>query len=825
MSKSKRSKGAKRKMPYGSVPAGGGVETPAVVTEAGASPSRPCRWWPWAVLVLVLLPVLLLLGKGWTGSSLLFGIDYSTTNAVAQRRVLDQNAWYTWMPFFRMGAPAVKLLGVSTWLLQWFDPHRFLPVNYSLMILVGGLGMYLWTRILGCSRLVAAFAAGAFMYSSGMIGYIYPGHLNRMDCAYWGPWSFFLVERARRTDRWWAHGWVGVPLALMLLAHDPQTAMYTGVWVAVYYVVGWVGEARTHAWRPGRWMVGSMGGALFGAGVALVFGLQAVLFFGWHMNAKGLGGVRTEADRWEYATQFSFPPEETVTFFTTGYLFGGASQEAYAGRVALKLHDDYMGAWVVLFAAMGLWACRRRAEARFLGVMALFSLLIAWGRFFPVYQWIYALPTMKMQRTPWRWIYLVQLAVPVLAALGMEAVRSLMARDADGRWARLRKASAGLALGAGLLFGLALIGWLDARGGQGGKASLSALRWLAVWRTAMVLFLGLGWCWLTMGMRREGRWGLARSDWFVVGLLCLTLVDLGVNARRFVQWVDRDFYRADALVEELKADPDLFRVKLGPGGSPYLNQLNTFHFRYHAVASADPPSSERVPRLYEAFLDAVQQGRIPFENYLRIFNIKYLIWPQPLPEETRPVFTPILGGQAAHLYRYERWMSRFLLVPSWEVVDGDAQLERLSDEAWDPRRRVFVSAPKAWPEGFTAGVEPGAVGPVGAVVPRRVTATVLELEVQADRSAILLLSQYYDPDWTVHLDGVPAPLLRANHLMQGVAIPPGGHRVELRHTPSMVGFRVTQASWWVVLTVLAATGIRRVRRRDAKRHPGEDRDG
>jgi uncharacterized membrane protein YfhO len=50
-------------------------------------------------------------------------------------------------------------------------------------------------------------------------------------------------------------------------------------------------------------------------------------------------------------------------------------------------------------------------------------------------------------------------------------------------------------------------------------------------------------------------------------------------------------------------------------------------------------------------------------------------------------------------------------------------------------------------------------------------------------AGVLLLNDRWHPDWQVTVDGQPAPLLRANFIMRGVAVPAGEHTVEFRFNP------------------------------------------
>ena len=66
---------------------------------------------------------------------------------------------------------------------------------------------------------------------------------------------------------------------------------------------------------------------------------------------------------------------------------------------------------------------------------------------------------------------------------------------------------------------------------------------------------------------------------------------------------------------------------------------------------------------------------------------------------------------------------------------------------------------------------------------------------------MLLLNDRYDAKWKVTVNGRPAPLLRCNYVMRGVALPVGEQRVEFRFEPSTRSLYVSLMA--IVLALLA----------------------
>ena len=59
--------------------------------------------------------------------------------------------------------------------------------------------------------------------------------------------------------------------------------------------------------------------------------------------------------------------------------------------------------------------------------------------------------------------------------------------------------------------------------------------------------------------------------------------------------------------------------------------------------------------------------------------------------------------------------------------------------------------------------------------------------VRSSRPAILLVRDVLDDNWHATLDGESVPVLRADYLLQAVAVPEGTHTVVLTYDDPMIG--------------------------------------
>ncbi|MCX6903492.1 MAG: hypothetical protein NTW03_08445, partial [Verrucomicrobia bacterium] len=145
---------------------------------------------------------------------------------------------------------------------------------------------------------------------------------------------------------------------------------------------------------------------------------------------------------------------------------------------------------------------------------------------------------------------------------------------------------------------------------------------------------------------------------------------------------------------------------------------------------------------------------------------------------------------------------RAKLFAQWEVMTNESQaLARLAAADFDPARTVLVqetipasTAPPAAQAGeasiipsHTSPAPPAAQAGEASIIPSH-TSHRVAVNVNAAVPSVLLLTDRFDADWRVVVDGQPKPLLRGNYLMRGVQVPVGPHKIEFTYHPTMRGF-------------------------------------
>ncbi|MEN6478879.1 MAG: glycosyltransferase family 39 protein [Anaerolineales bacterium] len=648
------------------------------------------------------------------------------------------------------------------------SPLPFLAIELEavLHLWLAGLFCYLLLVELTGRREAGLVAAVAF----GLGGYLtgYPLlQLAILETVTWLPLALWLARRAARAERPvpWLVG-LGLTLANLLLAGHPQTSMHAAYLVAAYYL--W-SSWRAH-WRP-RWIL--CGGALV---IAVALGGAAAAW----LPALHYLPLTVRGDVSYRFVQAGLPLTDLVQVLVPGAL------TVYSAM--------YVGVPSLLLALAAWWGARGTVDAlavetRFWAGAALVAGLLALGDDGVLFALAYRLlPGVRYFRQQERWLALFSLALAVLAGLGV--ARWL---HGESSWRRPWRRAAWTLAALWALSGAMLAVMLGLAQGQWG--------WLRLWGLSAVLGA------LSVALVAPRRAPSPRNGGRVgaryVALTLLLAGDLAAVGLRAVPRVPVVAVPSASLAAEatiLTRDDDGGPVRIDPREVGQGN-LGEFH-GLESVRGVSP--------LRPAALDALQT--LPDAHWRQLLDVGYVLSEAPLKGEdaaglervgTLPAGT--LWGQEAEalIYREPAVLGRAWLVHEVVTVgDADEALARLADESLDLARTVVLST----------GATPAAVAPsdaVDTVTVARSSPSALQITTDSAAPGYLVISEWANREWRATLDGVDAPLLRADYALQALAVPAGQHTVRLWYAGRDVRLGLAVSLLTVVLGLALAWRVRR----------------
>lgn len=365
---------------------------------------------PAALLAFLPLYLLPLLPGGRT-----YEVGYDVMDALVyplwQGRLRRKGFLALWNPWSETGVPhAAAIVGMVFSPLTYITALTSEPWGVALAdgvhAVVGATGIYLFLlRLLTAGqapadRRVAAAAVGAtaFLLSGWWSVHRWAGHATMVRASAFTPWGLLALE-------------IGGAFGASLLGLSAGMTILSGAAdLLVFAPIVWGGYALL---RPRARLPVLLGGALLGSALGAPQWIPTLELIP--------RSIRLEAALDPLFTRpWALPPHHLLSLLVPG-AFGWLPDGTYYGASSFPELWAYPGLVVLLLAAGARGGAPTR-EGAFFALLAAGSVLISLGDFTPLWPALLdAAPVVGLFRRPVRYLYLLSLALPVLAAAGFAA--------------------------------------------------------------------------------------------------------------------------------------------------------------------------------------------------------------------------------------------------------------------------------------------------------------------------------------------------------------------------------------------------------------------
>jgi hypothetical protein len=731
-------------------------------------------------------------------------VSPDTTAPLGFVRVGETSLWKAgvyplWNPYVFAGMPSFAsgaynpLIYPPDWPVAVVQKLLPLP-DVSWMLLyyfLAGLGTFVLARHWGAGTPGALVAGLAFMITPNLIANGAHGHGSQLVNEAYLPWMLWLTSRLWRDARGADAASLALLVGFQLLRCHVQIAYYAWLCIGLLSLFEF---ARRITLPDG---VRAVAGRIGLLAVALGLGFALSAFFALPIRAYAEHSIRSLGAgggvAYDYATGWSFSPIETLTFLVPGAL--GFGVPTYWGTMPFTDFPNYMGLAILALAFLAVAAGRRAYHVSFLLVLGAFALLIAFGKHSAFYDFLFNhLPYFNKFRVPVMILVVVQLAVALLAGLGLtavvEAAGEERARRRLLRWTTIVAVAVGLLLASGVVPDVWRAGYDAAarasRPGMDSGAIEAGYRAMIgdIVRVGLLALIALGA--LLAVLRGAIRPWAAGAVIAVVTLIDLTAVNERVISpvlgppRQLTVAAERDDV-VDFLLER-KAEGEEFRILP-------LREFQSNRYAGFGLASLGGYHAAK-PALYQRFLDADSGRIVQSPGAWRLLNVRYLVIPGLLPPESG--FREAFRGEQQVVYEFPGALPRVTLVPAFVVAPRDSHLAIFRDPLHDAAQVTMLTE------------DPGIVPVPGGVA--RITEYGLNrvaIETETPGPSILRLADLDFPGWQVSVDGRPARLLSADIMLRAVAVPPGRHAVVFAfHDPAFeTGLIVSLSAFAAILAL------------------------
>jgi hypothetical protein len=693
------------------------------------------------------------------------------------------------------------LYPLSLIFLSPLSPALELSLFILLHFTLAALFTYLLARALSLRRSAASLAGLSFGLGGFLMAQV--PNLNIMTGAVWLPLILYGAIQTFRRRTWSIALLAGVLLALQILTAQPQIVFYTLVILLGYWLYRLIADlsSQDHPTSKIRYSLHSLLllGAIILTGVLLAAPQLLPTFELQQLS------VRSEERDFDFLTKTSLPPAMLLNLVLPGAF--GNNVVGFAGGDPFQEVFIYAGFSPLLLAFLS-WRQRHKREALFFYLLLLGTLLLALGRYTPLYHYlIQYLPGFSLFRIPARWLLGVNLAVAILAGFGLESLRE----QGLSRIALITLWGSLLVLISGIVilwnFNTEWVAWSQGQGGKLTQAFLSkgftlnplyqenqpsgsllglripALLWLINFSLAGVLF--------TLWARRWMGYPLLAG--LLLATLSLDLIAAGgttITPTKPAQWWPELSGGGQYVVEQV-GEARVFPLGMGSEAATVSHLGQYFPSVYRVRSAGGHGSSLRIAR-YGTFLNEADPVLA-----LQLVGARYMLTLGQMGADVAATYPLAYSDEDSYVYENRAPLPRtFVVHETLPVFTATEALTYLQTRGIDPSQTVILE---------TSSNQPTPPAPQPA---RNSRATIIaenpqHITIQTSLAAagyVVLLDTYY-PGWVAQVDDNPTPVYRANYIGRAVFVPAGEHIVQFSYQP--LSFRIGVGLSLFMLVVLA----------------------
>ncbi len=722
----------------------------------------------------------------------------------------EQGEFPQWLPYIFSGLPSYAALlttGERSWdflATLYFGAAKLFAgifnndaARIAFHYMVYAIGMYLLMRSKGKERFIAFAVGFSAVFSTFIITWIMIGHNTKPIALAMFPFILLFLERLRSGWSLFHASALIIAVHVLVESTHVQMAYYGVITFALYLIATAISSIVKKESLLG---VARSTFALMLAG-GLAFGMSADRYLSVleykPYSTRGSAPIEQLAGNkqdntggfdYDYATNWSFSPEETLTFLVPNYFgFGkleykpkGATQgqivQPYWGQMPFTDAANYMGIGVLALALLGIYAFRKEIFIHYLIVLSLLSLFLSFGKNFPLIFDIfyYNLPGFNNFRAPMMALCVMQFAIPILFGYGLSALNDWRSQG----WAQSKKPMLAILGGMSLLL---VSGFLISESGYiadvqaANKVPEQLFEFLyeqmkADWM--ITSFIGIAVIALSILYIR----GALSKGLFYTAIALYLIIDLWRVAYRPMEVEKGDIIKSEfsepEFVSFIKKDKSLYRVadlvymSMGKTNIPAYFKLQNVH-GYHSAKM----------RVYQDLLDVAGGGGGNYITNLflmNLLNVKYISAPQQMIQGVKPVFEGVIqtdqGAMPTLVYENASVLPRAFFVDSVKKDTPLSILHHLRDGDFNPKSLAFIE------KDLSTKIEPAGVNAKATVIGfenHKIT-----ISTDNPGTNFLHVSEVYLPvGWSCTIDGKPTETYKTNYALRGVIVPSGKHTV------------------------------------------------
>lgn len=730
-----------------------------------------------------------------------------------------------WLPYIFSGLPSHASLLISgdrTWDFIGYAFFTFTKVfgaifhsdaaRVSIFYMIYAVGMYFFMRFKKHDRYTSFFSAFAAVFSTWVITWIMIGHNTKPIALMTFPYIFICLEKLREKFSFLYMALLFVAVHLLIESTHMQMIFYGvsafGLYLLFELITRTIRKEQPMGVVRSALLLALAGGLAFTmASDRLLSTIEYTPY-----STRGTSPIQqnqptatTDKNKikqdetggfdYDYATNWSFSPEEMMTFLVPNYYGYGKVEykgpatrdkkvfvSTYWGQMPFTDAANYMGIGVLMLAILGAIWYRRDVFIQFLIVLSVFALLLSFGKNLPLLYdlFFYHIPSFNKFRAPSMALALMQFAAPILAGYGIAGLLKIREEgtEKDKRMILYFVGAMGIFLVSGFLYaGIGQDGYIQSVAASAtGKQLPEELHkfiytnMISDWQiTALLGFATMLLAYLFVKKK------LSQTIFFA-SIFVLLVADLWRVDVRGMEISKKDpsltVFKKTDVIDFLQKDNSTYRIADFAAPAPNV-PARFFLQNIHGYHSAKL-------RVYQDLLDVAGNGN---GNYIinpflwNLLNVKYIVTDRPLDKsELGKYLTQVYQSKEVQQIVYQNPMQlpRAFFVNKAVVAQPMEILNHLKNGDFNPRDTAFVETAIAQ-----------TLDSVGAEANATVTEfknETIKFDVNATGNNLMFISEvWYPAGWKTYIDGQETPTYKTNFAFRSIVISKGKHTVELKY--------------------------------------------
>jgi hypothetical protein len=702
------------------------------------------------------------------------------------------------------------------------SPLTAIKLYVALHLLIGGLSMYAFARVIAFGPLAAFTAAAAFIFGPLIQHTTYCCNIQA-HAATWLPLALLGIEIALRSRRWSGRiaGWGATAFAIsQILAGWIGQGGYNSLLLIMAYLAYRVVLAPTVPGMP--WMARFRRLAVHGAAILVIgFGLAAAATL---PRLEVIEETNLAGGRYENVENVDAKRGATVNSLVAGMLSPG-----------FRSRRTTLGAVTAALAIFGAIVGRRRPPIPFFAIQTLVVLALAHDTT-PLHRLFYLLPRYQEihQHSYSRVLAFLMIGPAVLAGAAIQALPSLSPR---WRFAAIFSPLVGISiLSVGLESNQQWIVSLDQPTMQAVvavsvllavfafvRSRSNELHRLAPLCNAAPILIVAALLWEPSGRDLVDQ--LRNSP---VHPRTMSIVETNMSRTDFGSAGDFLQLRLSQSSEPFRYigyDGIDLRTEGNPLGTVYHNRFFSPPYRrlligprsvwlelYH-LQGYNPVQLKRTVELFKTisgqrleYHDAYVLPQGMSSPWIDVYAVRYFIVPATVPPgrpdllHLNQLHPPALDNGEVRVLRNTDALPYAWIVHEARSGPDSEAISQIEFGMLDPQEIAVLEPSDSLPQ-LEAPADPGAE----SVTVTGYEADRIRLNARLESPGIVVLSETYDPAWKVSVDGSSARLIAVDGVLRGVFLPAGEHSVELRYAPRSIplGIAISAATALCLLLGIA----------------------